>query len=95
LCGADCDGCKEILWKQTRWVDYSRPIETGAIEGITLFDHPHNPNHPSCFHVRDNGWMGASLTFDGPREITADKPLHVRYGLYVHSDQPPAGDIER
>jgi hypothetical protein len=84
----------EILWKQARWVDYSGPIETGKIEGVTLFDHPANPNHPSYFHVRNDGWMGASLTFDGPRDITSDKPLHVRYGLYVHSDLKSPADIE-
>ncbi|MEN6429160.1 MAG: PmoA family protein [Phycisphaerales bacterium] len=85
---------KEILWKQARWVDYSGPIETGKIEGITLFDHPDNPNHPSYFHVRNDGWMGASLTCDGPREITPDKPLRVRYGLYVHNEMKPPAEIE-
>ncbi len=30
--------------------------------------------------------MGASLTYDAPREIQPAQPLHVRYGLYVHSD---------
>jgi hypothetical protein len=86
---------KEVLWKQARWVDYSGAIENGKIEGITLFDHPQNPNHPSCFHVRNDGWMGASLTYDGPRDIGPDKPLHLRYGLYVHSDRKPPADIEK
>ena len=86
---------KEVLWKQARWVDYSGTIASGKVEGITLFDHPNNPNHPSYFHVRNDGWMGASLTFDGPREITPDKPLHLRYGLYIHSDMKPAPEIER
>lgn len=85
---------KEILWKQARWVDYSGPIENDKIEGITLFDHPANPNHPSYFHVRNDGWMGASLTFDGPREITSDEPLRIRYGLYVHRDMKPPAEIE-
>lgn len=85
---------KEVLWKQARWVDYSGPIETGKNEGITLFDHPGNPNHPSYFHVRNDGWMGASLTYEGPRDITPDKPLHLRYGLYVHGDMKPAAEID-
>lgn len=85
---------QEVLWKRARWVDYSGPIEAGRIEGITLFDHPGNPNHPSYFHVRNDGWMGASLTYDAPREITPDRPLRIRYGLYVHSDLKPPAQIE-
>jgi len=85
---------KEILWKRARWVDYSGAIENGMIEGITLFDHPSNPNHPSYFHVRNDGWMGASLTFDGPWEIAPDKPLRVRYGLYIHSEMKPPAEID-
>jgi len=85
---------KEILWKKAKWVDYSGPITGGKIEGIAIFDHPNNPNFPSYFHVRNDGWMGASLTFDGPREITPEKPLRLRYGLYVHSDIKPKEGIE-
>jgi hypothetical protein len=85
---------KEILWKKAKWVDYSGPITKDKIEGITLFDHPNNPNFLSYFHVRNDGWMGASLTFDGPREITPEKPLCLRYGLYVHSDIKPKEGIE-
>ncbi|OHB66487.1 MAG: hypothetical protein A2Y77_03145 [Planctomycetes bacterium RBG_13_62_9] len=85
---------KEVLWKQARWVDYSGAIEDGKIEGITLFDHPGNPNHPSYFHVRNDGWMGASLTYDTPREIQPDHPLHLRYGLYIHREMKPRDTLE-
>jgi len=73
-----------VLWKKARWVDYSGPITPKAAEGITLMDHPSNPNHPTVFHVRNDGWMGASLTFDGPLRIQTNQPLKLRYGFYVH-----------
>ena len=85
---------KEVFWKRARWVDYSGVITKINSEGITLFDHPENPNFPSYFHVRNDGWMGASLTFDGPRTIQPDKPLHLRYGLYIHSEIKPANIID-
>jgi len=85
---------KEVLWKKARWVDYSGAITNEKLEGITLFDHPDNPNFPTCFHVRNDGWMGASLTFDGPREIQPDEHSNLRYGLYVHSDMKSSEAIE-
>ena len=79
---------KEVFWKPAKWVDYSGAIVGKTVEGITLFDHPANPNNPSVFHVRNDGWMGASLTFAGPRTIAPGKALRLRYGLYVHAGQP-------
>ncbi|MHC4740677.1 MAG: DUF6807 domain-containing protein [Planctomycetota bacterium] len=86
---------KEVFWKRARWVDYSGAITNEKREGITLFDHPDNPNHPSHFHVRNDGWMGASLTFDASRKIEPGKPLKLRYGLYAHSEIKPADAIEK
>jgi hypothetical protein len=77
-----------VFWKSARWVDYSGAIAPDKIEGLTLFDHPGNTNHPSVFHVRDDGWMGASLTFAGPIELKPGAPLRLRYGLYVHRGMP-------
>jgi len=85
---------KQILWKRAKWVDYCGPITNKKIEGITLFDHPDNPNFPTYFHVRNDGWMGASLTYDGPRTIQPDKPLYLRYGLYIHSHRKTREIIE-
>lgn len=86
---------KEVFWKRAKWVDYSGPVADKVSEGVTLFDHPDNPNHPSMFHVRDDGWMGASLTFDGPLKIAPNQPLHLRYGLYVHAGMPGLRDLEQ
>jgi len=85
------NGC---FWKRARWVDYSGPIVTGVNEGITLFDHPGNPNYPSYFHVRQDGWMGASLTFDAARVVEPGKLLRLRYALYVHREVPERGSID-
>lgn len=85
---------KEVFWKPARWCDYSGPITPAASEGIALLDHPYNPNHPTVFHVRDDGWMGASLTFDAPRTIEAARPLRLRYGLWIHAGVPSVEQLD-
>ena len=77
-------GPNNAFRKRARWVDYSGPITRDAAEGITLFDHPANPNHPTHFHVRGDGWMGASLTYEKPIQLEPGQLLRLRYGLYVH-----------
>jgi hypothetical protein len=84
-----------VFWKKARWVDYSGAITAKANEGITLMDHPSNPNHPTTFHVRNDGWMGASLTFDGPLTISTNQPLKLKYGLYIHGQVPSTNQIWR
>lgn len=85
---------KEVLWKRTSWVDYSGPITSKSMEGITLFDYPGNWGFPTYVHVRNDGWMGVSLTHDAPWEITSDKHLRLRYALYIHRGMKPKQDIE-
>ena len=85
---------KEVLWKPAKWVDYSGPITKNAVEGITLLDHSSNPNHPASFHVRDDGWIGVSVTFSEPRVIGPGKPLLLRYGLWVHAGLPATEAID-
>jgi hypothetical protein len=80
--------------KPARWVDYSGPITLTASEGITLLDHPQNPHHPVPFHVRNDGWMGASLTFSGELVIAPGEPLRLRYALYIHAGVPPVEALQ-
>jgi hypothetical protein len=86
---------KGVFWKPARWVDYSGAVDSDTIEGITLLDDPDNPNHPSVFHVRDDGWMGASFTFASPWIIRPGEPLRLRYGLFVHRGMPSAELLEQ
>lgn len=80
-----------IFGNPASWVDYSGtvPASTGpdrstVTEGITYFDHPANPRFPSKWHVREDGWMGASLCFDEGLEISHQQPLTLRYLLHSH-----------
>ena len=85
----------EAFRKPARWVDYSGPITNEQNAGITLMDHPGNPNHPAPFHVRDNGWMGVCLSLDTPLTITPDKPVRLRYGLWIHPGVPDFENLDR
>jgi hypothetical protein len=98
-------GEAEIFGKAARWMDYSGPVASGTgpgrkavIEGITLFDHPGNPNFPAKWHVREDGWMGPSLCRDADVIVTAEAPLVLRYLLHAHAgpvDPVAAGRIEQ
>lgn len=89
------EGEKAIFRKPARWVDYSGSIAPQKVEGLTLFDHPGNPGHPSPFHVREDGWMGATLSEDRDTVVTRTKPLHLRYGVLVHAGMPDGSALER
>lgn len=83
---------QNIFGKQARWMDYSGPVAAGqgsdrktVTEGITYFDHPQNPRYPTYWHVREDGWMGASFGMHEDLTITKDSPLILRYLLHAHS----------
>ncbi|MEK6236603.1 MAG: PmoA family protein [Planctomycetales bacterium] len=76
---------ENVFNQPARWVDYSGPVIADAVEGITYIDHPTNPGQPTRWHVREDGWMGASLCRDSEVTFTQENPLTVRYLLYVHA----------
>jgi hypothetical protein len=88
-------GEPKIFGRPAQWMDYSGPAPINyqgkklTREGITYFDHPKNPSFPSRWHVREDGWMGASVCREKPLLLRRDKPLTLRYLLHVHR-----GDID-
>ena len=98
-------GEPSIFGKASRWVDYSGPVAVGTgvgrksvIEGITYFDHPGNVDYPAKWHVREDGWIGASVCRDEDRTVAHEKPLVLRYLLHVHAggyDHEKAVAIQR
>jgi hypothetical protein len=77
-------GEKGLFQQPAAWMDYSGPMPGGVTQGITYFDHPHNPNYPARWHVRSDGWMGASLCRPDGRRIRRAEPLTLRYLLHAH-----------
>ena len=85
-------GEPQIFGQSAAWMDYSGAVpknENGkraaVSEGITYFDHEDNPSYPSHWHVREDGWMGASLCRHEAIVIKKENPLRVRYLLHAHS----------
>ena len=78
-----------IFGQPARWMDCSGPVPGGQVEGITYFDHPANPGHPTLWHVREDGWMSASVCLNGPVSTTRKSPLTLRYLLHAHR-----GDVD-
>jgi len=81
----DAKGEKDIFARAAKWVDYSGPIVGETWEGITWFDHPSNPRHPTSWHVRDDGWMSPAFCLREAYKLEKKQPLRLRYGLHVHS----------
>lgn len=95
-------GEPQIFGNQARWMDYSGPITVGTgserivvTEGITYHDHPSNPRYPTPWHVREDGWMGASYGMESEQQITSNEPLTLRYLLHAHSDEYDSAKAEQ
>ena len=83
---------EQVFRKPAKWCDYSGRLTNDAngFAGITLMNHPQNPNHPTAYHVRNDGWMCSCLSLEQPVEVNDTTPLHVRWGLWVHEGVPTA-----
>jgi hypothetical protein len=86
-----------LFGQPSAWIDYSGRVDDAVFEGITYFDHADNLTYPSKWHVRDDGWMGASICRDAPLMLTRETTSTWRYLLHAHAgefDRPRAAAVE-
>jgi hypothetical protein len=88
-------GEENILWKRARWCDTSGPIAPGVENGLTFMDHPSNPRHPTYFHVRSDGWMGAAFCYETTATLAVNESLNLKYRMYGHRGGMSPEKIER
>lgn len=79
--------------RPARWMDFSGiDAKSGRAHGVTIFDHPKNPRHPSPFYVFLDGkfgYIGPALLFNEPLKLKPRETLTLRYRVLVH---PGRGD---
>jgi len=86
------NGEKGTFWRPAKWLNYAGPIAPGRRNGIIFLDYPGNPRHPTYWHTRRDGWMGASFTLKEPFRLAEGDKLKLKYRLVVHDgDADPAG----
>ena len=88
----------EIWGYRSPWLDNSGTLE-GRKVGIAIFDHPSSFRHPTHWHARDYGLIGANpfawhdygtgWSLDGSYTIKEGMSLPFKYRLFLHD-----GDCE-
>lgn len=86
------------------WCDYSGPVD-GTVVGVAVLDHPDNPRHPTCWHVRDYGllaanpfgysdfWPGEGR--DGTLVLDPDDPVTFRFRVVAHLGDARTGRVAK
>lgn len=91
------------VWgKRAEWCDYYGPVD-GRKVGISMFDHPSNPRHPTWWHARDYGLFAANPfglhdfekkpKGEGDLRIPAGKSVTFRYRFLFHGGDTEQGRV--
>jgi hypothetical protein len=82
------------MGKRARWCAAFGKLDSTPVT-IAIFDHPHNPWHPSPWFTRDYGFFSPSPFNWDEWRITAMKPLQLRYALVVSVSEPDLDGLWR
>jgi hypothetical protein len=78
-----------------KWLDQSGPITQDKWGGIAILDSPDNPNFPTGWHCRNDGWAGAAFNMDAPHVLESGITLRLRYRVILHRGDAAKAKIER
>jgi hypothetical protein len=80
---------------KAHWMDFAGKVGEGTLAGVTIFDHPDNPRHPSSWWLSTSmPYFSPALLFDGPHTLHAGKTLTLRYRILVHAGRPEKDILE-
>ena len=95
---------KSVWGKRASWISYWAPLKEEEI-GISLFDHPSNPRHPTWWHARDYGLVAANpfgvSNFEGKPKGTGDmvltkgEEITFRYRILFHVGNPVDSEVSQ
>jgi hypothetical protein len=83
-----------VMAQHARWVDYTGSVAPEVVNGLAVFDHPDNPRFPTAFHVRNNGWVGASFCMEEAYELPKGQTITLKYRLYAHDADATQASID-
>lgn len=93
---------KAVWGKRASWVSYWAPLEEKEV-GISIFDHPSNPRHPTWWHARDYGLVAANpfglRHFEGKPKgagnmvLKKGEEVTFRYRFLFHVGNPKDAEI--
>ena len=102
------EGDEDIWGKRARWVDYWGPVPHEGdtrVLGVAVLDHPDNLRHPSWWHARDYGLVGANPFgvhhFErkpkgtGDHALAKGETLRLRYRVFLHDGPGEKAAIDR
>lgn len=82
------------------WMDMTAKAgkPEGRTVGITIFDHPENPRHPSPWYI----WYAAgqhtffmpAILYNEPLSLDAGGSMTFRYRVYLHPDKAAGKDLD-
>jgi hypothetical protein len=84
---------KDALGASARWIDFSGPLG-GAWCGVTLFDHPRNPRHPTPMNNWNNMTLALSPTYHEPLVLPRGETATWQYRVYIHAGNHEQARVE-
>jgi hypothetical protein len=75
------------------WMDMSAIIDNQSkLEaGITIFDHPNNPHHPTPWYVwyksGEHSFFTPAILYNGILQLKPHKSMVIKYRIHVHADK--------
>ncbi len=89
----------EAHGQRARWLDFRGKTPGGETAGITIFDHPANPRHPTPWYVTMSpkepfGYFSPALLFHEPYSLGIGKTLRLRYRVLVYPEEMKSEILE-